>query len=96
MVYLLHFSRPFKHARHYTGSTTRDVADRYAEHLAGSGANLTARAVRDGITLTLARTWEGGRDVEARFKYREDPDGRTGVKQGMARYCPLCRAEKGA
>lgn len=93
MVYLLHFSRPYGHAKHYTGSTSRDVAERVAEHQAGQGANLTARAVQAGITLSLARTWDGGRDREASMKYRQNP-ARTGVKRGMARYCPLCRATR--
>lgn len=91
MVYLLHFSAPFGHARHYTGATGDDrLATRVREHQTGEGANLTALAVRRGITLTLARTWPGGRETEARFKHRNDP-ARSGVKRGMARYCPLCR-----
>ena len=90
MVYLLHFSRPFGHARHYTGSTTDDrLETRIREHQSGQGANLTAKAVQVGITLTLVRTWPGGRETEARFKHRNDP-ARSGVKQGMTRYCPLC------
>jgi predicted GIY-YIG superfamily endonuclease len=83
-TYLLHFSEPFGHARHYTGSTTRGVEERVAEHVAGQGANLTALAVQVGITLTLARTWDGDRAMETRLKYRHNP-ARTGVKRGMGR-----------
>ena len=91
MVYLLHFDRPLGHAKHYTGSTTRSVEERVAEHVAGRGANLTAKAIAAGITLTLARTWPGGRETEARMKYRNTV-ARTGVKRGMSRYCPTCKA----
>ena len=92
-TYLLHFSEPFGHARHYCGSTTRSVEERFAEHVRGDGANLTALAVQAGITLTLARTWDCDRAMETRLKYRNNA-ARTGVKHGMARYCPTCRAAR--
>ncbi len=89
-TYLIHFSEPFGHAKHYTGSTTRSVEERFAEHVAGKGANLTAKVVAAGIGLTLARVWDGDRAMETRLKYRGNV-ARTGVKQGMSRYCPLCK-----
>ncbi len=89
-TYLIHFSAPFGHARHYVGSTTRSVEQRFAEHVRGEGANLTVLAVKAGITLTLARTWDGDRGMETRLKYRDNPQ-RAGVKHGMTRYCPVCR-----
>ena len=92
-TYLIHFSEPFGHAKHYVGSTTRSVAERFAEHVAGQGANLTALAVQSGITLTLARTWDGDRAMETKLKYRGTV-ARTGVKHGMSRYCPTCRAAR--
>ncbi|MDL4817376.1 hypothetical protein [Actinomadura opuntiae] len=39
IVYLLHFTRPYKHAKHYTGWTS-DLDARLAEHAAGRGARL--------------------------------------------------------
>ncbi len=91
-TYLIHFSRPLGHAKHYTGSTTRSVEERFAEHVAGRGANLTQKAIAAGITLTLARVWDGDRGMETRLKYRNSV-ARTGVKCGMTRYCPTCKGK---
>ncbi len=78
-IYLLHFSRPYKHARHYTGWTT-DLAARLRDHHAGDGARLIAVITAAGITFTLARTRPGSRHDERAIK-------RCG---GAVRYCPLC------
>lgn len=79
-IYLLHFGRPYKHARHYTGWTD-DLPARLARHAAGDGARLLAVVHAAGITWQLARTWEGPRARERQIK-------RQG---GAARHCPLCR-----
>ena len=81
VVYLLHFSRPFGHARHYTGWTT-DLPARLAAHEAGRGGKLVAIARAAGITFTLARTRPGTRADERAIK-------RAG---GARRYCPVCTA----
>src|SRR6476661_2336108 len=47
MVYLLHFSKPYKHARHYLGSAD-DVSARLELHRKGQGARLTQVAVDAG------------------------------------------------
>jgi predicted GIY-YIG superfamily endonuclease len=78
-VYLLHFSAPYKHARHYTGWTD-DLAARLDQHRAGRGARLVAVATAAGITFALARTRPGTRADERAIK-------RAG---GARRYCPLC------
>lgn len=79
VVYLLHFERPYKHARHYLGSTD-DLRERLEQHVRGTGARLLA-VVRDaGIAWTIARTWQGDRTLERRLK-------RHG---GMRRLCPRC------
>lgn len=78
-MYLVHFSVPFKHARHYTGTTT-DLDARLAEHATGRGARLLAAAAEAGITWEVARVWRGGRAVERALK-------RQG---GASRRCPLC------
>lgn len=54
-VYLLHFSQPYKHARHYLGSAG-DLSRRMAEHRLGRGARLLAVIVAAGVGFTLART----------------------------------------
>ena len=78
-VYLLHFDRPYKHARHYVG-WARNVKRRLAEHEAGQGARLLAVVRAAGIGWQLARMWPGGRARERQIK-------RQG---GHARKCPLC------
>jgi len=83
VVYLVHFSEPYRHARHYTGWTT-DLESRLAEHRAGRGARLLAVITQAGIDWTLARTWQGTRQRERQLK-------RQG---GASRRCPICRAER--
>jgi len=78
-VYLLHFSEPYRHARHYRGSA-RDVPARLRKHAAGRGARLLAVVQAAGITWELARVWPGGRARERQLK-------RQG---GASRQCPLC------
>ena len=82
-VYLLHFSQPFHHARHYLGSTD-DLDNRLQEHRTGQGARLTQVIHEAGISFILARTWEGGRDLERKLKrWHKSPD-----------LCPICKAQK--
>jgi predicted GIY-YIG superfamily endonuclease len=85
LVYLLHFSVPYQHARHYTG-WTRDLDARLALHQAGGGARLLQVIAQAGIEWTLARTWPGDRARERQLK-------RQG---GASRRCPLCRAQRPA
>jgi predicted GIY-YIG superfamily endonuclease len=78
-VYLLHFSEPFKHARHYLGSAD-NLYVRLQQHNAGQGARLT-QVVRDaGIDLVLARTWPGDRKLERCLKRQHN----------SPRLCPIC------
>lgn len=81
-IYLLHFSRPYKHATHYLGWTL-NLDARLAEHKKGRGARLLEVVAAEGITWTLARTWEGDRYRERAFKQR-----------GKGKICPICRARK--
>jgi predicted GIY-YIG superfamily endonuclease len=81
-VYLLHFDRPFGHAKHYTGWAA-DVDHRIGEHMDGvsHSANLVRKAAADGIGFAVARVWPN--------KTRNDE--RAMKKQGGAsRRCPLC------
>lgn len=78
-VYLPHFDRPYRHARHYTG-WTRDLPARLIDHANGHGARLTQVVRAAGIGWRLARTWPGTRATERALK-------RQG---GASRRCPLC------
>jgi hypothetical protein len=83
-VYLLHFDRPFAHARHYLGwASPGNLHLRLAHHGSESGANLMWHVAKAGIGWDLARTWPGDRYLERRLKRRG----------GAARICPLCRPE---
>lgn len=79
MIYLLHFDRAYKHARHYTGWTS-DLTARLDEHAAGHGARLLAVVAEQGISWQVARTWPGTRTRERQLK----------TQGGAARRCPLC------
>lgn len=88
-IYLIHFSAPTKARRqqHYLG-WTRDVEKRLARHRAGAGAELTRRAVAEGLRLTLAQTWRGTPAQERRMK-----EERRRVRRGFACLCPFCKAD---
>jgi hypothetical protein len=79
-VYLLHFSQPYRHARHYLGSAA-DLEARIARHRAGAGARLIEVITIAGIGFVVARTWPGGKQEERRLKSQ---------KNG-ARLCPICK-----
>ncbi|HEU0087678.1 MAG TPA: hypothetical protein VFQ77_08510 [Pseudonocardiaceae bacterium] len=78
-VYLLHFDRPYRHARHYLGWAA-DLQARLAAHAAGRGPPGLQVITGAGIGYTLARTWPGTRTRERQLK-------RQG---GRSRCCPLC------
>lgn len=82
-VYLLHFDRPYRHARHYLGWTT-DLDARLAAHTTGRGARLLEVITAAGIGFTLARTWPGTRTRERQLKQQG----------GRSRCCPLCRTTR--
>ena len=83
MVYLLHFSdyiAPGKHTcRHYLGSCD-DLDTRIAQHRAGTGSRLCQVAKERGLSFVVARTWDGGRQLERQLKNRKE----------APRLCPVC------
>lgn len=83
-VYLLHFSRPYFHARHYLGFTTRPD-ERLKEHFGGYGSPLVRAVVEAGIEIFVARTWE---QVTWTFEKRGHRCHRT------RRSCPICRGPR--
>ncbi len=86
-VYLLHFDRPYRHARHYVGYTAlENLEQRLQRHREGRGARLLARCVREGIEFKPVRTWVFGSAEAARKKER-----RLKKSGGASRYCPVCK-----
>jgi predicted GIY-YIG superfamily endonuclease len=83
-VYLLHFSSPYKHAKHYIGYA--DYIDkRIQHHKHGTGARLCKVVSDAGIELIKARVWEGqDRTFERRLKNCKKPSD----------FCPLCNGDK--
>jgi predicted GIY-YIG superfamily endonuclease len=69
LVYLIHFARPYQHARHYVGSTD-NLDARLADHAAGRGARLMEVVTQAGIEWSCVRTWEGGRTEERRHNLK--------------------------
>jgi predicted GIY-YIG superfamily endonuclease len=83
-LYLIHFAKPYKHARHYLG-VTNNLDHRLALHRSGSGARLLDVVNKAGIEWECVRTWavpEGltGRQAELALKAQKNtPD-----------LCPIC------
>lgn len=83
-AYLLHFERPYKHARHYIGWSS-DIDARVERHFEGHGSRLVQVVKAAGISIVLARVWwNKDRAFERRLKNQ---------KHGP-RLCPICREEK--
>lgn len=81
-VYLIHFARPYKHARHYLGSAL-NLEARLAHHRTGTGARLLAVVNEADIAWCVVRTWPGDKTVERKLKDRHN----------AKKLCPVCRAE---
>lgn len=79
MVYILHFEKPYKHARHYVGFTT-DLDRRQREHTHYCRSPLLKAVRAAGIRWYLAVVFEGGRKLERKIK----------ESNHTSRYCPLC------
>jgi hypothetical protein len=57
VIYMLHFDRPYRHAKHYVGWTA-DLLDRLDAHAKGNGARLVEVIWQAGIGFTLVRICE--------------------------------------
>jgi predicted GIY-YIG superfamily endonuclease len=85
MVYLIHLNTPYKHARHYLGSTN-NLERRLQEHREGQGARLLQVVGQAGIPWSVVRTWaDGGYELEKRLKSRHN----------APKLCPICREKRG-
>jgi predicted GIY-YIG superfamily endonuclease len=82
-VYLIHFNKAYRHARHYIGFTT-NLDKRITDHLCGMGARLMEVITNAGIEWRVARTWQGDRRLERRLKGWHN----------AALLCPLCSGKE--
>jgi predicted GIY-YIG superfamily endonuclease len=83
VIYLLHFSEPYKHARHYVGFAT-NLDKRLESHARGTGARLLEVITQSGIRFQLARTWQGSRKDERAIKNQKN----------SPRLCPVCKGKR--
>ena len=84
-VYLLHFKQPYKHARHYLGSTGALDA-RLKLHRHHGGARLMEVVTDAGIDFEVSRLWrcetyQEAHELERRLKHWH----------GSTKLCPLCQ-----
>lgn len=84
MIYLVHFERPYKHARHYLGYTGLPLRERFRRHISNAkqrrGSALMRAVINAGIAFKVVRVWNNGdRHGERRKKH-----------DSHARRCPVC------
>jgi len=85
-IYLLHFEKPYKHAKHYLGYTD-NLTRRLNSHAKGVGARLTQVVKEQGIDWTVSRIWKNGtRHLERKLKNQG----------GSSRHCPICKQQRNA
>lgn len=86
-VYLLHFSQPVGSSRHqcqhYIGYASK-LNTRLDHHKLRPDVRLMQVLQERGISFALARTWEGGKELERKLKNQ---------KNG-GRLCPICNGIK--
>ena len=82
-VYLIHFNKPYRHARHYLGFT-ENFEKRITDHLCGMGARLMEVVTNARIEWRVARTWRGDRRLERRLKNLHNAPA----------LCPICSGKK--
>ena len=84
MIYLVHFERPYKHARHYLGFTDLSLSERFKRHCSNAakrqGSALMRSITEAGIAFKVVRVWAGDRTRERQLK-----------SGGHARRCPVCQ-----
>lgn len=82
IIYLIHFDEPYRHAKHYMGST-HNLHSRLTDHAIGEGARLMEVIEQAGITWQLTRVWQGARKLERLLKSRKE----------APNLCPVCAGE---
>ncbi len=85
-IYVIHFSRRYKHARHYTG-IAEDVEKRYSRHLSGQGARLIAVALAAGVRMSKPHVLAEYPDYSTAHMHER----RYKNRGGASRFCTICR-----
>lgn len=85
-IYVLHFSTPLKHAKHYTGCTL-NLRARLTAHACGAGSAITRALHRQGIGFTLGSLFTCCK-ADMRRLERSLKDHNHGP-----RFCRLCSGE---
>lgn len=88
-VYVIHFDRAYKHAKHYTG-IAKNVEKRMKEHSNGSGARLMQVLKENGIGFRYSVIAEYDNFSLA---HAEEKRLKTKIKKPQ-RYCPICKELK--
>lgn len=83
LIYIIHFDRPYVHARHYVG-WAKHVGRRMQQHESGKGARLLEVCNQAGIKYEVVFTIPGTRSDERRIKRTKE----------IALVCPLCRPHR--
>lgn len=87
-VYIIHFEKPFHHAKHYIGMTGEGLLERFKRHKQGGGAKITSAVVKAGIKLRCLmkigefETAGEARQFEIRLKKRKE----------SKRFCSICKS----
>ena len=82
LVYVIHFKKPFKHAKHYIGFCEfGNLEKRMEAHRKGNGSKLMKAVTEAGIDWEVANIYENvDRGFERKLKNQKN----------SARFCPFC------
>jgi predicted GIY-YIG superfamily endonuclease len=81
-VYLICFSEPYHHARHYLGYA-KNVQSRYEKHKQGTGAKLLRAVNEANISYEIVRVWKNKDRGFERFLKN---------KKNSPKLCPRCNS----
>jgi hypothetical protein len=96
MVYILHFDRPYKHAKHYVGfcEDGKDPLERLAEHQGQGeegkrrrGSRLMEVVTAAGIKVSAVTILKGDRNRERQLKRTRN----YAACRGEQSLCSMCR-----
>lgn len=89
LVYLLHFTQPYRHCRHYLGMTTLPLDERLTRHRDERGAKLLQAVLRAGGDFVVARVWACKDKASAVHLERT-----LKRQKHTPRLCPICQQQE--